>query len=79
MFSLLSAPRTVELAEEVAATGSGGLVVVASGFAEVGGEGVALQERLVKLAAEGDFPVVGPNGVGYLDIQRGHEPRSSRG
>ncbi|HEV3213355.1 MAG TPA: acetate--CoA ligase family protein [Acidimicrobiales bacterium] len=73
VFSLLSASGTVALAEDVADTGSGGLVVVASGFAEVGGEGVALQERLVRAARRGNFPVVGPNGVGYLDIQRGHE------
>lgn len=73
VFSLLSAAGTVALAEDVADTGSGGLIVVASGFAEVGGEGVALQERLVQSAHRGNFPVVGPNGIGYLDVQRGHE------
>ncbi len=73
VFSLLSASGTVTLAEEVADTGSGGLIVVASGFAEVGGEGTRLQERLQRAAIRGNFPVVGPNGVGYLDVNRGHE------
>jgi acyl-CoA synthetase (NDP forming) len=73
VFSLLSAAGTVALAEEVADTRSGGLVTVASGFAEVGGEGADLQRRLEAAARRGNFPVVGPNGVGYLDIHRGHE------
>jgi acyl-CoA synthetase (NDP forming) len=73
VFSLLSAAGTVALADEVADTGSGGLVTVASGFAEVGGEGAELQRRLEAAARRGNYPVVGPNGVGYLDIHRGHE------
>ena len=56
VFSLLSAAGTVTLAEEVADTGSGGLIVVASGFAEVGGEGPELQERLQRAAAPGQLP-----------------------
>jgi acetate---CoA ligase (ADP-forming) len=73
IFSLLSAAGTVPVAEEAADTGAGGLVVVASGFAEVGGEGAKLQERLLQAALRGNFPVVGPNGVGYIDVNRGHE------
>jgi acyl-CoA synthetase (NDP forming) len=73
VFSLLSASLTASLAEEAADVGAGGLIIVASGFAEVGGEGIALQARLQEAAARGNFPVVGPNGVGYLDINRGHE------
>lgn len=73
VFSLLSAAGTARLADEVADTGSGGLVVVASGFAEVGGDGSVLQAQLQRAAQRGNFPVVGPNGVGYIDVTRGHE------
>jgi acetate---CoA ligase (ADP-forming) len=73
VFSLLSASATTEVAEEAADTGAGGLVVIASGFAEVGGEGEILQDRLRRAALRGNFPVVGPNGVGYIDVTRGRE------
>ena len=46
VFSLLSAAGTAALSEEAADTGAGGLISVAANFAEVGGEGVTLQERL---------------------------------
>ncbi len=73
VFSLLSAARTVQVAEEAADAGAGGLVVVAAGFAEMGAEGAELQRRLAAAAARADMPVVGPNGVGYIDVTRGLE------
>jgi acyl-CoA synthetase (NDP forming) len=73
IFSLLSAANTVALAEEAAAIGAGGLVVVASGFAEMGADGEALQQRLVEAAAKASMPVVGPNGVGYINVVDGIE------
>ena len=73
VLSLLSAPATVTVAEQAADLGAGGLVVVASGFAELGEEGAELQRRLCAAAERGQLPVVGPNGVGYLDVGRGLE------
>ena len=70
VFSLMSAAGTAALSEEAADVGVGGMVVIASGFAEVGGEGQGLQDRLQAAAVRGNFPVVGPNGVGYIDITR---------
>lgn len=70
VFSLMAAANTAALAEEAADLDVGGMVVVASGFAEVGGEGATLQHRLRAAALRGGFPVVGPNGVGYIDITR---------
>jgi acetate---CoA ligase (ADP-forming) len=70
VFSLMSAAGTASLAEEAADAGVGGMVVMASGFAEVGGEGQGLQDRLRAAAMRGNFPVVGPNGVGYIDVTR---------
>jgi acyl-CoA synthetase (NDP forming) len=73
VFSLLSAAATVQVAEEAADLGAGGLVVVASGFAEMGGDGEELQRRLAGAAARGGMPVVGPNGVGYINVVGGVE------
>jgi acyl-CoA synthetase (NDP forming) len=73
VFSLLSAEGAVQLAEEALHLDVGGLVLVAAGFAEMGGDGVELQDRLVAAAIEGGFPVIGPNGVGYIDATRGIE------
>lgn len=70
VFSLMSAAGTAALAEEAAGLDVGGMVVIASGFAEVGGDGLDLQDRLRAAAAKGNFPVVGPNGVGYIDVTR---------
>jgi acetate---CoA ligase (ADP-forming) len=73
VLSLLPADRTVELAEEAADLDVGGLVLVASGFAEMGDGGAELQRRLAAAADRGGMPVVGPNGVGYIDATRGIE------
>lgn len=71
--SFLAAARTVELAEEAAGLDVGGLIVVAGGFSELGDQGGDLQRRLAAAAAEGGMAVVGPNGVGYIDVHRNLE------
>ncbi len=53
----------------LAAGGAGGAVVYASGFKEVGGEGLALTQDLV--AAAGPLPLIGPNCYGFLNYLDG--------
>lgn len=67
----LAVPRemTVEMVGELDRMGAGGAVCYAAGFAEVGGEGKALQQALV--AAAGDLAVVGPNCYGLLNYVDG--------
>ena len=48
--------------------GMGGAVIISGGFAEVGQ--MELEERLVKLALEADFPFVGPNCLGIFSPGR---------
>lgn len=48
--------------------GMGGAVIISGGFAEVGQTG--LEERLVKIAREADFPFVGPNCLGIFSPGR---------
>ncbi|GGQ05382.1 GNAT family N-acetyltransferase [Actinomadura coerulea] len=56
-----------EVVEECAGKGVRGLVVVSSGFGEVGEEGRAAQEQLVRLARAYGMRVVGPNCLGIAN------------
>jgi len=51
--------------------GIGGAVVFASGFAEVGDDGRAEQERLVATARAGGVRVLGPNCIGFTNFADG--------
>lgn len=53
--------------EEAIATRVGGLVVISSGFREVGGEGVELEQRLTALVREHGLRMIGPNCMGVLN------------
>lgn len=57
---------TIAIVAELARRGSGGAVVYASGFAEVGGDGPELQAELVRAAAT--MPIMGPNCYGYINF-----------
>ncbi len=69
--SFVAVPRhaTVDIVGQLAARGAGGVICYASGFAEVGGEGVALQQQLVEKA--GDMALLGPNCYGMLNYLDG--------
>ncbi len=69
--SFIAVPReaTIEAVAALAKMGAGGAVCYASGFSEVGGEGVEAQERLV--AASGDMALLGPNCYGLLNYLDG--------
>ncbi|MBT2372293.1 acetate--CoA ligase family protein [Pseudomonas fluorescens] len=56
---------TLTCVAELAAIGTGGAICYASGFAETGAEGQALQDQLLKAA--GDMALLGPNCYGLLD------------
>ncbi|WP_433735289.1 acetate--CoA ligase family protein [Pseudomonas putida] len=56
---------TLTCVAELAAIGTGGAICYASGFAEVGAEGQALQRQL--LEAAGNMALLGPNCYGLLD------------
>lgn len=60
------ATATLGVAEDAAAAGVSILVVISSGFEELGGEGVDIQRRLVRLARDHTMRVVGPNCLGVM-------------
>ncbi|WP_248798135.1 acetate--CoA ligase family protein [Pseudomonas sp. MWU13-2105] len=57
--------------EQAVAKGVGGIVLLSSGFAEAGAEGIALQQRIADKARAAGIRVIGPNCIGYLSIGGG--------
>jgi acetyl-CoA synthetase len=66
-FVAVNRRETVEVVTELAKLGAGGAVCYASGFAEAGPEGQALQQQLV----DHDMPVIGPNCYGTINTTSG--------
>jgi acyl-CoA synthetase (NDP forming) len=60
---------TIDVVRALAERDAGGCVCYAAGFAEVGGEGIALQARLVDAA--GEMPLIGPNCFGFINYLDG--------
>jgi acyl-CoA synthetase (NDP forming) len=71
VMSFMSAERTTALVEEAAGLGVGGMVLVAGGFAETNDDGEGMQERINKAAASAGMAVIGPNGLGYVNVRHG--------
>ena len=67
--AVLVVPRDLVLgaAEECGRKGVKGLVVITAGFAEVGGEGVERERRLVEVVRRHGMRMVGPNCMGVLN------------
>lgn len=60
------APTVPDLLEECAEAGVGGAVSYAGGFAEAGGEGEKLQERVAATTDEHGIRLLGPNTSGFV-------------
>ena len=69
--AFIAVPRdaTIDAVATLANMGAGGAVCYASGFAEVGEEGAALQDKLV--AVSGNLALLGPNCYGLLNYLDG--------
>ena len=68
VLSFMSAERTTSLVEEAAGLDVGGLVLVAGGFAETSDDGEGMQARIKKAAAAAGMAVIGPNGLGFVNV-----------
>ncbi|HSF59630.1 MAG TPA: acetate--CoA ligase family protein [Candidatus Binatia bacterium] len=62
----LPAPAVPEALAECGAKGVKAAAIISSGFAEVGGEGVRLQDALQKIASRYGIAVCGPNCSGFV-------------
>jgi acetyl coenzyme A synthetase (ADP forming)-like protein len=67
--AILVVPKDLVLAaaEECGKKGVKGLVVITAGFAEVGGEGVEREKRLLEIVRRHGMRMVGPNCMGVLN------------
>lgn len=72
--ALLAVPAaaTVKAVEDCVARGIKGLVILSSGFAEVGHEGEAMQKQVRDVALRGGARVVGPNCLGLFTAETGN-------
>lgn len=60
--------RVVDVIQDAADSGVKAAVVLAIGFAEIGGEGKVRQEELVRVARNADMAVLGPNCQGLVNF-----------
>lgn len=69
--AILSVPaaRVEDAVEDAIAAGVRGLVLFSSGYAEIGGDGVAAQARLGRRVREAGIRLVGPNCLGFMNLR----------
>ena len=64
-FIAVNAESAIEVVSDLKAMGGGGAVLYASGFGEVGAEGLMRNQQLVKAAS--GMPLIGPNCYGFIN------------
>ena len=64
-FIAVNADSAIEVVSDLNSIGGGGAVLYASGFGELGEEGMKRNQRLSKAAK--DMPVIGPNCYGFIN------------
>src|SRR5580658_755627 len=64
---IVRAPEVADVVDDLGASGTRGVIVVSSGFREVGGKGVALEDELIQRARKHRMALVGPNCFGLLN------------
>ena len=65
---LINAARVADILEQCGRKGVPYVYIFSSGFSETGGDGVALQKRLVAIAEKYNIGVVGPNCQGLINV-----------
>jgi acyl-CoA synthetase (NDP forming) len=60
----IPAEATLDYVEQCADYKIPGCIIISGGFAEIGGEGVKRQEKLIQIATDNDIAVLGPNCIG---------------
>ncbi len=60
-----------QIMEEIGRRGVRAVIVVSGGFAEIGGEGIERQRKVVEIAQRYGIRIIGPNCIGILDNDSG--------
>lgn len=66
-FIVVPAKEVLNVAKECAEKGVKGLVVISSGFAEIGEEGKKLQDELLNICRQSGMRLIGPNCMGIVN------------
>lgn len=64
---IVPAPGVLDAVEELGRLGTKGVVVISSGFKEIGGEGIPREQKLVAAARKWGMSLVGPNCFGVFN------------
>ncbi len=67
-FINIGGDKVLDLAEEAAAKGIRNIVILAGGFAEVDAAGAERQRRLIEIAERNDQLILGPNTIGFINL-----------
>lgn len=65
---LVNAARVADVLRQCGQKGVPYVIIFSSGFSEMGGKGVALQQELMAIAREYDIGVIGPNCQGMINV-----------
>ena len=65
---LVNASRVAEILRQCGAKGVPYVIIFSSGFSEIGGGGVGLQQELAAIAREFNIGVIGPNCQGMINV-----------
>ena len=68
---LVNAARVADMLRQCGAKSVPYVIIFSSGFSEMGGEGVKLQQQLTQIAREQDIGVIGPNCQGMMNVADG--------
>ncbi len=66
-FVVVPSSHVIKVAEECAAKGVKGLVVISAGFGETGDDGRAAEARLLEVVRDNSMRMIGPNCMGILN------------
>jgi acetate---CoA ligase (ADP-forming) len=70
VYVMTSAEASLAAIDEAARLGTRSAIILSSGFAETGPEGLLAQRRLAEVAREHDMAVLGPNTLGFANPAR---------
>jgi len=68
---IVPAPSVPQVMRDCAKKGVKGVVILSSGFREIGGDGVRFEQEIVETAKKAGIRIVGPNTTGVLNTSNG--------
>ncbi|MGO8948957.1 MAG: acetate--CoA ligase family protein [Ktedonobacterales bacterium] len=67
-FVMVSTPRVLPILQEAASLGTKNVVILTSGFSEMGEEGARPEREILTFAAGNGLTLLGPNGNGFVNV-----------